>query len=240
MVNGSILTYDFASQSLVPAHVDATDLLQGYRDAFGNFSDVSDLEKLLLMPSTTALFPLFAYPAFVAANLRGVNNLGGQNPALISRGADILHCLLAIMLYFCQPNLFARVVLRNQSSTVSDGEAFQAFANFLNTTAPADTNVMLARIRYQIIVDRNTLIAYAVICGFPLLLCLTVLLFASFSRLGEKVPKTSSFPFLDAAARCNVENKYTYRSRFNIQEDHTDLLKTISHTRVELYQEASI
>ena len=31
MANGSILTYDSTSQPLVPALVDATDLLQGYR-----------------------------------------------------------------------------------------------------------------------------------------------------------------------------------------------------------------
>jgi hypothetical protein len=239
-VNGSITTYDFVSQPLVPAPVNAPDLLQGYRYAFGNFSEMSDLQQLLL-PTSTPLFPLYAYPAFVAANLRSVDNLGAEDPALVTRGADILHCLLAIMLYFCQPNLFARVVLRNQSSAASDSEALQALANYLNTAAPADTNVTLARIRYQIIVARDTLISYAVLCGLPLLLCLAVLLFVSFSRLGKKMPKTSSFPFLDAAARCSVENMYWYRGRFRIEDlegSNTDLLKSISHMKVELNQEA--
>jgi hypothetical protein len=186
-----------------------------------------DLQQLLLTPTNIALFPLYAYPAFVAANLRGVDDLGAQNPAFVTRGADTLHCLLAIMLYYCQPNLFARVVLRNQSSITSHSKKFQEFATYLNATAPADTNVTVARIRYQIIVDRDSLIAYEVCCGFSLLLCLAVLPFACFLRLGKKVPKTSSFPFFDTAAQCSPKDMHGYRGwshLMELRESNTNLL----------------
>lgn len=87
-------------------------------------------------------------------------------------------------------------MLRNESSTTCDDEAFQDFANYLNTTAPADTNGILATIRYKIIADRDTLIAYAVLCGLPFLLCLTVLLLVFSSRLGEKNAEVKFFPIL--------------------------------------------
>jgi hypothetical protein len=239
-VNGSIITYDFTSQPSVPAPVKATDLLQGYRNAFGNFSDMLDLQQLLLTPTNIALFPLYAYPAFVAANLRGVDNLGAQNPALVTRGADTLHCLLAIMLYYCQPNLFARVILRNESSISSHSKEFQEFANYLNATAPADTNVTVARIRYQILVDRDSLIAYAVCCGLSLLLCLAVLPFACLLRLGKRMPKTSAFPFLDTAAQCSPKDMHGYRGWSHLMEpgeSGTDLLSRPYHVTIRANSE---
>jgi len=132
------------------------------------------------------------------------------------------------MLYYCQPNLFARVVLRNESSITSHSNEFQEFAKYPNATAPADTNVTVARIRYQIIVDRDSLIAYAACCGLSLLLCLAVLPFACFLQLGKKVPKTSFFPFFDTAALCSPKNKREYREWFHLMEPWESNINVLS------------
>jgi hypothetical protein len=177
-------------------------MLQGYRDAFGDFENLTDLARLFRDPDETNLFPLYAYPAFVAACLKGVDSLGAQNPALVTRAADALQCLLAIMLYYCQPSLFARAVSR---SSAADGVELAKFKSDLLAIAPADTKVSLAGLRYQIVVGRATLVAYVVLCAISLLLCLIVLMYGSFSRLGWRVPPTSPFPFLDSAVRCEEE-----------------------------------
>ena len=200
-LNGSILAYDFASDEL-PAPVDAAEMLQGYRDAFGNFSNPEDIMQVITDPEKTSLFPLIAYPAFVAACLKGVDSLGAQNPALVTRAADALQCLLAIMLYYCQPSLFARAVSRSPAPNSVGDPAIAQFALDLVAIAPANTKVSVAGLHYQIVVGKATLIAYVAISGSALLLCLGVLLYGSVSSLGRRVPQTTPFPFLDSAVRC--------------------------------------
>jgi hypothetical protein len=200
-LNGSILSYDFTSAATL-APINATQMLQGYRDAFGLFKVNEELVLQLTNPNSTNLFPLFAYPAFVAACLKGVDSLGAQNPALVTRAADALQCLLAIMLYYCQPSLFARAVSRSSAHDQNMDPAIAQFEKDLLAIAPPDTQVSVAGLHYQIVVGRATLIAYVAISGTALLLSLGVLLYGSISSLGRRVPKTTPFPFLDSAIRC--------------------------------------
>ena len=183
-------------------------MLQGYRDAFDNFSTLQDLLALSAKADKTKLFPLYAYPAYVWGCLKGVSALGSHDPAVATRAADVLQCLLAIMLYYCQPTLFARalsVPIRN--STMEADEGLKTFTSDLLAAVPPDTQVMLAGLRYRILVGIATLIAYVVLCGTALVLCLIVLLLGSHSRFAGRVPKIDHFPIWDVLIHCELDSR---------------------------------
>jgi hypothetical protein len=168
----------------------------------------------------------------VAACLKGVDTLGAQNPALVTRAADALQCLLAIMLYYCQPSLFARAVSRSGALNSEINPDLVQFAANLLAIAPADTEVSVAGIHYQIVVGKATLIAYAAISGTVLLFCLVALFYGSVSNLGRRVPRTTPFPFLDSAIRCeDVNSAVQDESCLNagvLEGSHRKLMKEVS------------
>lgn len=196
--------------------MNARDLLQGYRDAFGDFNGIQDFLKLLANPDGTKLFPLYVYPAFVWACLKGVTSLGSQNPAVVTRAADALQCLFAIMLYYCQPSLYARAVMEPARNGTAATETFKKFAADMVAIAPPDTEVFLSGLRYQIVVGRATLLAYVLLSGVTLILCLGVLVFGSCSSIAVKMPDTGPFPTWDSIMNCEVE----YRSGAALDHGH--------------------
>ena len=178
-------------------------MLQAYRWAYGNFSGVSDLYGLLTDPDETNLFPLRTFPALVWGCLRGVSTLGSTNPAIVSKAADTLQCLLAIMLYYCQPTLFARKWTRAPDSAF-DRPELRKFAADLAAQAPPDTHITLAGSKYQIIVGQATLVAYVALCGVALALCLIVLCIGSLDKTAGRIPDTTPFPSWDNDVHCEM------------------------------------
>ncbi|KAF2188992.1 hypothetical protein K469DRAFT_684256 [Zopfia rhizophila CBS 207.26] len=213
--NGTILSHEFTS-SPTPAPVSASEMLDGYRSAFSSFPDLSSLLSLLADPDATNMFPLYVYPAMVWANLKSIESLSPRNPAIVTRAQDTIQCLLAIMLYYCQPSLFARTlsIYTNSSElgNATNGNSFaqlKSFANDLLSLAPPDTQVRQAVTRYRLVVGRGTLAAYVVLCGVALLLCLIVLGWAKWTeRSGNMdVPRIGPFPAWDERVKCIVEGK---------------------------------
>lgn len=178
-------------------------MLQAYRWAYGNFSGVSDLLSLLTNPEETSLFTLRSFPALVWGCLKGISSLGSENPAVNTKAADTLQCLLAIMLYYCQPSLFARKFSRLPSPP-TDPLLFQ-FSEMLKIMAPPDTPVSLAGSKFQIIVGQGTLVAYVILCGVALVLCLAVLCIGSLKSVAGKIPDTTPFPSWDNDVHCEMK-----------------------------------
>lgn len=203
--NGTIISHVFSGSPAIPAPVNATDMLQGYRDALGNFSGLQEVLAVLAKSDGTNLFALYAFPAFVWGCLKGVSSLGSQNPAVVTRAADVLQCFLAIMLYYCQPSLFARALSKSAGNRTAGDEGLKKFASDMLAIAPPDTPVFLAGLRYQIMVGQATVIAYVVLCGVALLLCLGILLLGSYAPIAGKIPDTSPFPTWDWHAHCELE-----------------------------------
>lgn len=207
--NGTILSHTFTSPALA-APISAPEMLAGYRSAFSSFPDLAALLNLFADSAATNLFSLYVYPAMIWANLKSVEALGPQNPAVVTRAQDTLQCLLAIMLFYCQPALFARA-LAQYAENATLGEAFPAlrgFARELVRESPPDTDVVVAVTRYQLQVGRATLVAYVVICGTALGVCLVALGWAGWVEGTGKVrvPETSHFPAWDERVRCRVES----------------------------------
>ena len=204
--NGTILSTQFSDAPETPAPVDAIAMLHGYLDAYGDFDNLKSLLSMLQTPDGTNLFPLYVYPAFIWANLKGVSLLGPHNPAIATRAADTLQCILAIMLYYCQPSLFARALSKPAGSAplgANEG-ALQRLKAEVLAAAPADTEISLARLRYQIEVGQATYVAYVVLCGSTLVLCIVLLLLGSYAPLAGRIPNTSAFPALNDNAYCRL------------------------------------
>jgi hypothetical protein len=200
-INGTILSYQITQPETKPAPVAAADMLQAYRDAFGNFTTISDILSIFSNPQDTGLFPIYTFPALVAANLNGIGIIAQENTAIEARAADTFQDVLAIMLFYSQPSLFARV-LAPKVSTFEPGSELEAFASSLLSANPPTTWVSLAIQRYQIQVGKATLISYVAVMGVCLLICGCVLTMSSLSVFSEHIPELSGFPFLDVISKC--------------------------------------
>lgn len=181
-------------------------MLHGYQVAMGNFRGLQEVLAVLSDPNRGKLFPLYVFPAFMWGCLKGVSSLGSQNPAVLTRAADALHCLLAIMLYYCQPSLFARALSKSTGNRTAGDETVQKFASDMLAIAPPDTPVSLAALKYQVIVGQAQLIAYVVLCSVALLLCLGLLIIGSYAPIAGRVPETSAFPTWDWHVHCKLES----------------------------------
>jgi hypothetical protein len=177
-------------------------MLQAYRDAFGSFNSLSDLLSVISDPQKISLFPIYTFPAYVAANLNGIGIIATENSAVENRAASIVQDVLAIMLFYSQPSLFARV-LAPKLATFENGSELQVFASDLINTYPPTTWVSLAIQRYQIFVGKGTMISYVVIMGITLIPCFIVLVVSSMPTL--HIPELSGFPFLDVIAECREQ-----------------------------------
>jgi len=197
-LNGSIVSFSFTSEEEKPAPVGSKNMLQAYRDAFGSFTSALEVMALWTAPSQADMFPIYAYPAIVAANLKGVNKLGQHNPAVQNRAAASLQCILAIMIYYAQPSLFARYL----STVKYEDESLQTFKKDILSISPPGTKSTVAVPRYQIVVGQSTLIAYLVLSAVPLLACTAIVLFVTLSSTGREIPSLTPFPPLDVAVRC--------------------------------------
>jgi hypothetical protein len=191
--NGTILSYEYTSAA-APAPISADEIREGFQVIFPVFPNMTSLTSLVTDPTSSTLFPLYAMPTIIWSNLNGVTTLSASNPALVSRAQDTLQCLLAMMLYFSQPTIFARQLSANHSL----GPELQAF---LDGLPPADTEVRETRMQWQPVVDRPRLIVYASLCAAALVACVGGLVLSTF---GLGIPKTTAFPSWDERVRCRI------------------------------------
>lgn len=210
--NGTILSHTYTSDP-TPAAVSATEMLAGYRAAYGKFDNYSSIITSFQNIESTSMFTLYVYPAIVGAHLKSTLRLSEQDPAIATRAQDTIQCLLAIMLYYCQPSLFSSTLsahLNRSNSdlqTGEDAERIRAFAEELLARTPPDTKVRQAVRRYQLVVGKDTLLAYIVLCGSALLACLVILAWAECWGRKKKimVPRIGPFPGWDEWAMCEIQ-----------------------------------
>jgi len=168
---------------------------------------------------SASMFTLYVYPAIVGAHLTSTLRLSQQDSTIAARAQDTIQCLLAIMLYYCQPSLFSSTLSPhlNQSSptpelwtTRGDKESILAFAEELRARAPPDTKVWQAVRRYQLVVSKATLIGYIVLCGLTLSVCVTTLAWAEYWIRKNRimVPSIGSLPAWDEWTMCRIRMRF--------------------------------
>lgn len=193
--NGSILSHEYTTEA-TPAPISSQEMLSAFRRAFSSFPSLASLTSLISDPQATALFPLYIQPAIVWASLKGVNALS-SDPALSARAHDTIDCLLAIMLYYSQPAIFARAFSAKTNLSAEE----QAFKERLPRP---DTEVCEARMQFELIVDKTRLVIYATLCGTALVACLIVLMVVA---VGYGVPERTAFPGWDERVMCRVSGE---------------------------------
>lgn len=111
--------------------------------------------------------------------------------------------MLAIAIYHCQPKAFGEIRDLGYDNTTSVGKAI--LASF--PTGVQGTPVFPAALRYIIVIEHGTLIAYIVLGGVTLVLCFVALAVVTFVAPSSRKSSWTSFPILDFLSKCEVVEK---------------------------------
>ncbi|KAK7180879.1 hypothetical protein DPSP01_014430 [Paraphaeosphaeria sporulosa] len=208
-VNDSILTHSFDdSTPRSPARIPASELLKAFILVFKSSNQASPFANaltLLGVGNNTAATPIYAWWYF-----HGASRLAATDPAAKRRGISGLQSMLGLAIYHCQPKAFGEIRDLGYDNTTSVGKAI--LASF--PTNVQGTPVFPAALRYIIVIDRGTLVAYIVLGGSTLILCFAALVAVTFVSPINRERGSSSFPILDFLSECKVvhEGHNTRRS----------------------------
>jgi hypothetical protein len=138
-------------------------------------------------------------------------------------------------LYYFQAGLYSgsSAILRKDAAVVLDQHPL------LFGARTANTSVLLGVLKYEIVVSRPRLIAYAVLGGTTFLFCLGVLIIGSITTFAGRIPETTSASVLNFFAYCRVEEsgnelvprEQELQPRFR---DNEPLLRQINDLSVEI------
>ncbi|KAF1967526.1 hypothetical protein BU23DRAFT_559316 [Bimuria novae-zelandiae CBS 107.79] len=216
-VNDSILTHSFeGSPPQTPASIPAAELLTAFILVFKSSNQASPFANaltLLGVGNNTAATPIYAWWYF-----HGASRLANADATSRRRGISGLQSMLGLAIYHCQPKAFGEIRDLGYDNTTSVGKAI--LASF--PTGVQGTPVFPAALRYIIVIDYATLIAYIVLGGATLILCFAVLVTVTFVAPSTKSRAYSSFPILDFLSKCEVveQERDNRRSVISMDDFH--------------------
>lgn len=228
-LNGTILSHEFLGKSEVAAPINSSELLRAYDTLFGNdlAGDLGDITAMLTGGSGQQ------FAGIVWGFLFSASLLSARSPAYNAEVITGLHALLAMPLYFFQLGVLSG--LRSVSTETS--EILPPAVPLAFDAQRPNATISLAVMRYELVVGRATLIAYAALSGITLFLCFGALAISSVSKVGHAIPETTSFPTLDFCTNCDVRDlhgRIVGREEFDaIEERHRgELLREVGSLRV--------
>ncbi|KAH8880898.1 hypothetical protein GQ53DRAFT_832908 [Thozetella sp. PMI_491] len=203
--NGTILWHDFQDSSPVPANISATEILRAY-DSF-----LSDTTTWLHQSDTPlAPFSSTMLPSFLWLNWPKSTKGKPLSPSISSNVYAMLQSLMGIPLYYCQSGVLRRLIpyLLNNTVLSSDQPSVDQSLN-ISPLPRRTTTVTFASYRYEALAGTTTLVAYGLLSGIVLLLCLIAQLRMSILvwRSTRAIPEITSFPALDLLTQCTVEDE---------------------------------
>ncbi len=206
--NGTILSYQPVG-TLQPANVPSHEIITALHSAFGNFSDgLESLLPILSQPEKLILFPLYAYPVYIWGFLEGAKNLASSDPEFAARGHDTLASILAMVMYFGQPSVYAQALMTmnlTKGDSTTNASVIQALSSDLAATAPPDVPIHIANLKFQIVVGKGTLMGYVALSSLTLLICFFLLVYSMITPGAARVPRTTSFPLWNIVVNCNID-----------------------------------
>lgn len=201
-VNDSILTHSFeGSPPRTPADIPAAELLTAFALVFKSSNQASPFANALMLlgvGNNTAATPIYAWWYF-----HGASRLASEDPAARRRGISGLQSMLGIAIYHCQPKAFGEIRDLGYDNTTSVGKSI--LASF--PTGVQGTPVFPAALRYIIVIDYATLVAYIILGGVTLLACLAALVVVTFVTSIQRAKVSSALPILDFLMNCEVVEK---------------------------------
>lgn len=196
--NGTILYHEFLDQKQ-NVSINATEVLSVFNTLFiqpvNTSSEWGGLLTALGISSNRPVVSLTIWQYF-----EGLAELATTNALIAQQAFAGLHSLIAIPIYHCQPKDFAdlrKVLLRNLNNGTAIGSLLGPKIVNAFPDATEDTDIVPAKIRWNLNVGRATLIAYIIINGGTLLACFIARLVESCSQMGRNVQHMGAFPLLD-------------------------------------------
>lgn len=149
--------------------------------------------------------------------------------------------MLGLPIYHCQTKSVAELRDLGYDNTTSVGRAIMA--TFPSGTA--DTPIYSATLRYTLVIDQGTLVAYVILGGVTLLACFVGLVAASTRGPVANGEGPGSFPLIDFVTKCevvqvkssgNVDNMEVMRMR---AKEESTLIATAKSMRVVLVKDST-
>jgi hypothetical protein len=195
---GRILSHELETEP-EPTIIDSGELLNALNiilNATAPLPDASDRNPILGSPS-------HFFGRLIAGHMYRIGKGMQTNPLARLKGVNALQSLLAMALFYCQDGVLSQTVLPFAPNVTATGGQYQTgvFGEQVKTA-----EVALAQTRYKIAVGRATLIAYSVISGITLLVCLVALGIGSVLELVKYDAEPTLWPALDFFTQCKVED----------------------------------
>lgn len=147
--------------------------------------------------------PNHFFGRLIAGHMYRISKIMEENPSARVKGVNAVQSILGMALFYCQNGVLGQTVLPNAPGAKSTKENYSsgAFEKQQKTAM-----VALARTRYRIEVGRGTLIAYIVLSGSTLLICIIALVIGSIIELMKLDAEPTLWPALDFYTQCRVED----------------------------------
>ena len=160
-------------------------------------------------PTTlTADNPILGTPSqffgrLVAGHMYRITKMMDTNPLASVKGVNAIQSLLALTLFYCQNGALGQTLIAfYPNATAKGGSQTGAFQKVGRKSV-----VALAETHYKIEVGRATLIAYTILGGLTLIICISALTFGSIFELVKFDAEPTLFPALDFFTQCKVEDR---------------------------------
>ncbi|KAF2730899.1 hypothetical protein EJ04DRAFT_579546 [Polyplosphaeria fusca] len=156
-------------------------------------------------PTTNPLLgpPTNFFGRLVTGHMYRISKLSLTHPSSRIKGTNALQSILAMTLYYSQNGVLAQTVLPfapNASSPTTPSRG--AFA-----VSPTDSLLAYAQTRYRLRIGRGTLIAYGVLGGLAIVVCVVALVVGSVGELGGLEAEPTLWPAWDFFTQCRVEGE---------------------------------
>jgi hypothetical protein len=206
-LNGTILSHRFSDQILTKVQVDASELRGVFQTLFSTSNVTSSFGSKLQRLGIGSNKPVM--PFTIWQYFQGMAELSKNDSRADAKAVSGLQSLLAIPIYHCQAKDFAelRELLLKQinNSTAIIQTLGQDIINSFPIVQP-DTDVYPATIRWSLMVGRGSLLAYIILAGLTLLLCIFVNCLGSLTASRKNLTKMGPFPLLNHLCYCRIED----------------------------------
>jgi hypothetical protein len=204
-LNGTILSHKFSKTPRTAVDIGAPELLQVFDTLLGPVNRTSTYGRALTvigLDSNKPVLPLTVWQYFL-----GVLELSKNDCRANRRAITGLQSLLVIPIYHCQAKDFAELRrLLLGLGTDNDSTVGQVILSLFPVVSP-DTDIYPAVLRNTLQVGRRSLIAYVVLAGFTLTLCLVALVIGNRTLAGRGVRHMSPFQSLNVLTACEIQDE---------------------------------
>lgn len=197
--DGRILSHEVQTEAK-SANVDAPDLLNALKAILNTTAPTlnsTSENPVLGMPS-------HFFGRLVAGHMYRIGMTMKANPATRIKGVNALQSILALTLFYCQNGILGQTVLPFAPANNATRVGYQTGAF---SQQDKSAKIALAETRYRIEVGHATLLAYIVLSGVTLLICLLALIVGSIMELVNLDAEPTLWPALDFWTQCRVEDR---------------------------------